>query len=288
VVATFAYRAAATVEEAISLLKEQGDDAKLLAGGQSLVPLINLGLAQPSFVIDLNPIGSLDYIEERDGHLAVGALTRHVTTEHSDLVARACPLLAAAMPLIGDRQVRNRGTLGGSIAHADPVAELPTVATCLGAIMRAQGPSGAREIEAADFFVSYLTNNLTPDELLTEVQFPITKPRTGVAFEELVRRKGDFAIVAAAASVTLGEDGTCQDVRLALAGVADRPVRVETTPSILFGQRPTDETLREAAAAACRGLEPESDVMASAEYRLAMAEVYARRALAAAVAGAGR
>jgi len=287
-VATFAYRAAATVEEAINLLKEQGDEAKLLAGGQSLVPLINLGLAQPSFVIDLNPISTLNYIEERDGYLAIGTLTRHVTTEHSDVVARACPLLAAAMPLIGDRQIRNRGTLGGSIAHADPVAELPTVATCLGAIMKAEGPRGTREIEAADFFVSYLTNSLAPDELLTEVRFPTTSPRTGVAFEELVRRKGDFAIVAAAASVTLGEDGTCQDVRLALAGVSDRPVRVETAPSILFGQRPTDDKLREAAAAACRGLEPESDVMASAEYRLAMAEVYARRALAAAVAAASR
>jgi aerobic carbon-monoxide dehydrogenase medium subunit len=278
-VATFAYRAAATVDEAIDLLKEHGEDAKLLAGGQSLVPLINLGLAQPTFVIDLNQISTLDYLEERDGYLAVGALTRHATTEQSELVRRLCPLLAEAMPLIGDRQVRNRGTLGGSIAHADPLAELPTVAACLGATMKAISPRGEREISAADFFVSYLTNSLAPDELLIEVQFPSSRPRTGVAFEELVRRKGDFAIVAAAASVTLGEDGACQDVRLALAGVSDHPVQVETVTALLVGKQPTAEAIAEAAEAACRGLDPESDVMASAEYRLAMAEVYARRAL---------
>lgn len=277
---TFEYRAAHDTAEAIALLKEHGMDAKLIAGGQSLMPLINLGLAQPTFLVDVNAISALDFIERRDGTLAIGALTRHRTAEHSDAVRTACPLLAEALPQIGDRQVRNRGTIGGSIAHADPVAEIPTVATALGAIMHVEGANGARDIPASEFFVTYLTTSIEVDELLTEIRFPVLPAGTGTAFQELVRRKGDFAIVAAATAIQLGADGICQDVRIALAGVAPTPLRAEGAAAILKGKAPTPELLAEAAQAACEGIDPESDVIASADYRRDMAPVIARRALA--------
>ncbi len=278
-VATFAYETPGTVQEAIAALGRHGDDAKILAGGQSLIPLLNLGLAQPSVLIDITTIGDLEFIEERDGTVAIGAMTRYVMVQRSELARRACPLLAEALPFIGDRQIRNRGTIGGSLAHADPVAEVPTVAACLGATMRITGQAGARDVPASEFFVTYLTTAIGPGELLTEVRFPVAAPRTGVSFQELVRRQGDFAIVAAAATVTLGEAGECRDVQLALAGVDATPIRVDRATDVLRNQQPTAERIRDAARAACDGIDPESDIMASAEYRRAMAEVFARRAL---------
>lgn len=280
---TFEFRAARDTGEAVGLLAQYGEDAKLLAGGQSLIPLINLGLAQPTVLVDINPIAGLDFIEERDGSLAVGALTRHATAERSDLVRRLCPLLAEVYPLIGDPQVRNRGTLGGSLAHADPVAELPTVACCLGATLKVQGPKASRELPASDFFVTYLTTAMEPTELLTEVRFPILPAGTGVAFQELVRRKGDFAIVAAAAAVQLKADGTCADVRLALAGVGPTPLYAAEAADVLRGQAPTPALVKQAAEAASQDIEPESDVLASAQYRRDMAPIYARRALTEAI-----
>ncbi len=281
-VATFEYRAATSVQEAVELLAANGDDAKILAGGQSLLPLINLGLAQPTLLVDINTISGLDGIQEVNGSVAVGALVRHAAAEHSDAIKRACPLLAEALPLIGDRQVRNRGTMGGSIAHADPVAELPTVAVCLDAKMRLDGTRGSRDVPAADFFVTYLTTAIEPTEVLTAVWFPVCPAGAGVSFQELVRRKGDFAIVAAAAVIELAADGTCRKVNLALAGVAPTPIRATAAEEMLRGQRPSPDLLRRAAVAAAQAdnVDPESDVMASADYRRAMAEVYARRALA--------
>lgn len=276
---TFEYRAAHEVAEAIDLLREHGDDAKVLAGGQSLMPLINLGLAQPKILVDINPIGQLDFVADRNGTLALGAVTRHRTVERSDAVRQRCALLAEALPLIGDPQVRNRGTIGGSLAHADPVAEIPTIATCLGATMVLQGPNGAREVAAPDFFLTYLTTALQTAELLTEVRFPAMQVGTGYSFQELVRRKGDFAIVAAAATLGLKPDGTCRDVCLALAGVAPTPLNADAAARALVGQKPTPELLRQVAEAACEGIDPESDVIASADYRRAMAPVFARRAL---------
>jgi carbon-monoxide dehydrogenase medium subunit len=291
-VATFDYRAAATLQEAIDLLANRGDEAKVLAGGQSLVPLINLGLAQPGLLVDINGIPGLAGIQEANGSVAVGSLVRHADAEQSPTIARACPLLAEALPLIGDRQVRNRGTIGGSMAHADPVAELPTVAMCLDATMHVEGPSGGRDVAARDFFVTYLTTALDSSELLTAVSFPATPAGTGVSFQELVRRKGDFAIVAAAAAIELGTDGTCQKVSLALAGVAPTPIRATSAEEMLRGRAPSPELISSAAGAAAQdsSVDPESDVMASAGYRRAMAEVFARRALtqAAERAAAGR
>lgn len=291
-VATFEYRAPTSVQEAVELLESSGDDAKVLAGGQSLVPLINLGLAQPGVLIDINGIPGLDGIQEVNGSVAVGALVRHADAEHSDVIARSCPLLAEALPLIGDRQVRNRGTVGGSMAHADPVAELPSVALCLDARMRLDGPNGSRDVPARDFFVTYLTTALEPSELLTAVWFPVTPAGAGVSFLELVRRKGDFAIVAAAATLELAADGTYRKVSLALSGVAPTPIRATAAEEMLRGQAPSPDLIRRAAAAAAAAdnVDPESDVMASADYRRAMAEVYARRALSQAAerATAGR
>ena len=276
---TFDFRAVHDVAEAVSVLKENGIDAKIIAGGQSLMPLVNLGLAQPTLLVDVNSISSLDFIQQRDGTLAIGALTRHTAAEKSAAVRQSCSLLAEALPQIGDRQVRNRGTIGGSLAHADPVAEIPTVATALGAVMHVEGPNGGRDISASDFFVTYLTTALEADELLTEVRFPILPTGTGTAFLELVRRKGDFAIVAAAAALHLGADGTCSDIRLGLAGVAPTPVRADAAASILKGKVPTPELIAEAAKAACEGIDPESDVIASADYRRDMAPIIARRAM---------
>jgi aerobic carbon-monoxide dehydrogenase medium subunit len=281
-VAMFEYRAATSVQEAVELLANGGEDAKVLAGGQSLVPLINLGLAQPSLLVDINEIPALDGIQEVNGSLAVGTLVRHAVAEQSEAIKRSCPLLAEAVPLIGDRQVRNRGTIGGSIAHADPVAEMPTVAVCLDAKMRIDGPSGSRDVPASEFFVSYLTTALEPADLLTAIWFPVTPAGTGVAFKELVRRKGDFAIVAAAAAMELAADGTCRKLNLALAGVGSTPVRAAVAEEMVQGQTPAPDLLRKAAAAAAQAanVDPQSDVLASAAYRRAMVEVYARRAMA--------
>ena len=279
-VATFDYRAATSVEEAVDLLGNHGDEAKVLAGGQSLVPLINLGLAQPGVLIDINGIPGLDGIQEVNGSLAVGALVRHVVAEQSEAIRRACPLLAEAVPLIGDRQVRNRGTIGGSISHADPVAELPAVATCLDAKMRLDGPAGSRDVPASEFFTGYWTTAAGPSEVLTAVWFPTT-PNAGVSFQELVRRKGDFAIVAAAALIELAADGTCSRVSLALAGAAPTPIRATAAEDMLRGQAPSPDLIRAAASAAAQAgsVDPQSDVLASASYRRAMVEVFVRRAL---------
>ncbi len=275
----FEYQAVHETAQALAVLKEHGGDAKIIAGGQSLMPLINLGLAQPTLLIDINGIKSLDFIEQRDGFLTIGALTRYRTAERSDLLKRACPLLAEAIPQIGDQQVRNRGTLGGSISHADPVGEVPTVATALGAIMHVEGPNGPRDIPASEFFVTYLTTALSPDELLTEIRFPVLPAGTGASFQELVRRKGDFAIVAAATTITLNADGTCSDVRIGLAGGGATPLNTGAASAVLVGKKPTPELLVEAAHAACVGIDPESDVIASADYRRDMAPIITRRAL---------
>ena len=278
-VATFDYRAARSVNEAQELLAQHGEDAKILAGGQSLIALINLGLARPSVLVDVSTIAELARIESQGGSLVIGATTRHAPALASAEVRTRVPLLAEALPMIGDPQVRNRGTVGGSIAHADPAAELPTVAACLGATMRVTGPRGARDVSAADFFGGYLTTTLAPGEILTEVRFPVAQPNTGYAFLELVRRKGDFAIVGAAAAVSIGTDGICSQVRLALAGVAATPIYATEAAGILEGKTLSPSLIGEAAKAACSRIDPESDVIASAQYRRDMAEVYARRAL---------
>src|SRR3989338_4629712 len=212
----FAYHDPGELADALGLLARYGDDAKVLAGGQSLVPLLNMRLARPAVLVDINRIGAISYIREKDGVLAVGALTRQRMLERSDLVRQRCPLLAGVTKWIGHVQPRNRGTVGGSLAHNDPAAELVTVSTLLGAEMVLQNRDGRRVAPAGDFFVGYLTTSLMPGELLTEVRFPIPATGDGWAFNEISRREGDFALVSAGATLRLDDRGHLAGVRVVL------------------------------------------------------------------------
>jgi CO/xanthine dehydrogenase FAD-binding subunit len=273
-----------TIDEALGLLKEYGDDAKILAGGQSFVPILNFRLARPRYVVDLNRIDGLAYITERDGGLAVGAMTRQRAVERSPIVAKRCPLLHEAMPLIGHFQIRNRGTIGGSLAHADPSAELPAVVTALGATLIVRGAGAERVVRPEDFFVSYLTTSLEAGELLSEIRFPARAPRSGHAFLEISRRHGDFALVGVAATVTCDADGTCTGATLALTGVAPVPLRADSAERALVGVRPEADAIAEAARRVSEALNPDSDIHASADYRKHVAGILTSRALRQAIA----
>lgn len=284
--APFHYVRATTREEALGLLGERPDEAKAIAGGQSLVPLMALRFAQPELLVDLNPIADLAYVREDGGGLAVGALARARDVERAPLVAERQPLLVEALGLVGHSQIRNRGTIGGSLAHADPSAELPTASVVLEADMVISHRRGERVVPAGEFFVSHFTSVLAPDELLTEIRYPAQPPRTGAAFLEVSRRHGDFALVAACATVTLDDDGRCTRARAALAGVADRPVDVSACCGGLIGERPSPELARAAGAESSTELAPTSDIHASGAYRKRVAGVLVRRAVMQAAARA--
>jgi aerobic carbon-monoxide dehydrogenase medium subunit len=277
--APFEYVRPGSLEEALAVLNEHGDDAKVLAGGQSLVPLMNLRLTQPRLIVDLNGLGDLAYVRARDGGLAIGALTRQRTIETSALVRERAPLLSEVTPLIGHVPIRTRGTLGGSLSHADPAAEYPTAAVALEARLILARRGGERALDADGFFKTYLTTALEPTEILTAVELPALPPRSATAFLELTRRHGDFAIAGAATVVTLAEDGAILSARIALCGVAPTPVRARRAESILAGQRPTRSLLADAAAAAAAASDPADDLHGSAEYRREMSGVFTRRAL---------
>jgi len=280
----FEYVAVGTVEEAVGLLAEHREEAKVLAGGQSLVPLLNYRLARPRLVVDINRL-PLDGIQVMDGRLRLGALTRHATLEESAEIARHCPVLAEAAGLIGNVRVRTLGTLGGSLAHADPAAELPMVMVALDASLTVAGPRGRRTLGAREFFRGHLTTALEPDELLAEVELPVTRGM-GHAVEEFARRAGDFAIVAVTALVGLDRRGRVEEARIAFGGVGPTPVRVPAAEDRLHGQEPTAECLRDVARIAQAALDPESDAFVSAAYRRHLAGVLTRRALTRAVARA--
>lgn len=286
--APFDYYAPDSLDEALMLLAEHGDAAKPIAGGQSLVPTMNFRLAQPSVLVDLNRISSLFGIHaDQGGGLRVGAMTRQRAVERSPLVAERAPLVAETMPFIAHPQIRNRGTFGGSIAHADPAAELPALAVVLDMGLTAQSQRGQRQLAAGDFFLGLFETALEPDELLVEVQIPALPARTGVAFEEIARRHGDYALVGAAAVVTLDGSGRVASSRLAFLSIGDGPVVVRGAGRALQGEAPTDEAIRAAAAAIHEEIEPQGDVHATAAYRRYLAEVLARRTLARAAARAG-
>jgi carbon-monoxide dehydrogenase medium subunit len=284
----FEYEAPGSVAEALALLGRHGDQAKVLAGGQSLTPLLNFRLVRPQVLVDLNEIAELTGIREVDGMLAIGAMTRQRAVETSDVVRRRCPLLADAMPQIGHVQIRNRGTIGGSLAHADPAAELPAVVAALDGRMVARGPAGERLLATEQFFVGYLTTALETGELLMEVRLPVAAPRTGTAFVEVSRRHGDFALVGVAATVTLDQTGVCVGCALALTGVGPTPIVARAAASALVGARPTTAMLEEAGRRAAADLRPDSDLHASSEYRQHVAGVLTRRALGHAVERAQR
>jgi aerobic carbon-monoxide dehydrogenase medium subunit len=280
------YEAPKTVSEAVELLAEHLDEASVLAGGQSLIPLLALRLAHPAVLIDINGVDELSGVSAADGWVSIGAMTREYVAEESGTVADAVPLLAAALPLIGHEAIRSRGTVGGSLAHADPAAELPAVARALDAEFVVRGPSGERAVPAAEWFEGYLTTSRLPDELLVEVRFPAAGRGTGVSFQEVARRHGDFAMVGLATSVTLS-DGVISDARLALAGVSDVPVRAAGAEDLLAGERPSAELFDAAARRAASGIDPPADLHGSAEYRKKVAAALVRRGLRAAVANAG-
>ena len=276
--APFEYLAPRTAEEAVDLLAEHGERAKVLAGGQSLVPLMNMRLARPAVIVDINRIRSLDYIVADDGVLRIGALTRQRTAERSPVVAEHCPLLRDALRLVGHAQIRNRGTVGGSIAHSDPAAELTAVLAALGGEVMVRGPQGTRVIPAPDLFVTYLTTSIDARELLVEVRFPTLPNGAGWSWMEIARRHGDFAL-AGVGVVLAVRDGVISDARIALTGVGATPVRARDAERRLVGHTPSDAVWEDAAAAVRAAVEPDGDIHASAEYRQHIAGVLTRRAL---------
>ena len=278
--APFEYLAPTTVDEAVTALREFDGEAKVLAGGQSLMPMLNMRLARPGLVVDLGRVQELDYIRESDGRLAIGAMTTKRTVERSSVVQNRQPLLHAATVSIGHPQIRNRGTVGGSMAQADPAAEYPATAVALAATLKVVGPGGERVIHADEFFVTYLTTALEPGEVLTEVSVPLFDAKTTWGFSEISRRHGDFAMAGAAVTVKLDDTGCCVEPRIALFGVGPTPVRPRGAEEGIAGQPPSQELCEDVARRVSEEIdEPLSDVHASADYRRNLAGVMARQAL---------
>jgi len=275
----FDYVAATSVEEAVRLLGERGPEAKLLAGGHSLLPMMKLRLALPDVLIDLGRIPGLAGIEAVDGGLSIGALTTYAALMDSVEATRLCPLLGQTVAQIGDAQVRNRGTLGGAVAHADPAGDVPAAMLALQATFTAQGPQGRRAIQAGEFFLGLFATALEPDEVLTRITVPALPARTGTAYAKFRNPSSGYAVVGVAATATLAEDGTLADVRVAITGAGAQPVRATTVEQALRGRAPDDAALAEAAALATEGLQLMEDLQASEKYRAHLTRVYTRRAL---------
>ncbi len=284
--APFEYHAPKTLDEALRLVERHGDEAKVLAGGHSLLPLMKLRLAAPRYVIDLGRLRGMSYIREEAGGIVIGALTTHAEVETSALLRAKCPLLPETAAEIGDVQVRNRGTLGGSLAHADPAADYPAAILALEAEIVAASTAGTRTIAAHEFFVDMLTTQLRPGEILSQVRIPLLAPRTGTAYCKLHQPASGFAIVGVAARVTANRSGKIESVAVGITGVGPRAYRAEAIEKALRGKKATSRLLADAARHAAQGLEPLSDLHASAEYRREMAAVFARRALERALARA--
>jgi carbon-monoxide dehydrogenase medium subunit len=275
--APFGYLAPATRQEAVDALRRYGPDTKVLAGGQSLVPLLAMRLARPSALIDLNRVPDLAYVRAARGSLAIGAMTRQRTVERDPRVAERWPLLQAALRWVGHPQIRARGTIGGSLAHADPAAELPAVALIYGARFVVTSSRGERVIPAAEFFTGYLSTALEPDEILTEIRVPAAPAGAGWAFQEIARRHGDFALVGAAAVLVGGADRRCIDARLAFIGVSHGPVRIADAEQTLIGRRVDAAAAAEVAGIVRAALDPDGDIHASARYRRHVAGALAAR-----------
>lgn len=282
--APFCYHAPESLENAVALLAEHGDEAKPLAGGQSLVPMLSLRLASFEHLVDLNRVASLSSIARTNGSLRIGAMVRQATAEHSPEVAGAVPLLSRALPLIGHFQIRNRGTIGGSIAHGDPASELPAVALALRATVEAEGPSGTRRIASEDFFVSTWETALRDGEILAAVEFPVWSGTCGFAIEEVARRHGDFALVGVACGVEVNGPSVVR-AGIAMFGVGPTAIRVAAAEHALIAGG-TGADLTEIGRIAANDLTPPDDVHASSAYRKQVAAVVVRRALSRAIAEA--
>jgi carbon-monoxide dehydrogenase medium subunit len=279
--ATFEYVVADSVVEAVTALAEAGGEAKILAGGQSLVPMLNFRLLRPAILVDINRIPGLAFIEDTGNEVKIGALTRHHQLEMSSVIARHFPVLSCAMTHVAHLAIRNRGTTGGSLSHADPAAELPMMAVLLDARLRVVSSKGERTVAASDFFRDALTVDLAEDELLTEIHLPKLPPQTGWGFEEVARRAGDFALAALAATITIS-GGAIKEARIALTGVGPTPMRASEAESLLVGQKPEAKLMTRVIEAVRAAAAPETDLHASSDYRRHLAGVLAGRAIGAA------
>ena len=278
--AAFSYHAPRTVDEALALLRNYGDEGKLLAGGQSLVPTMNFRLAQPTALIDLNGIDDLFFIREDNDELRCGAMTRQRAVERSVVVKRIAPLLHETMPHIAHAQIRNRGTIGGSLAHADPAAELPAVAVALDARMYVRSVTDARWVAARDFYVGLFATAMLPEEMLVEVAFPQLRFGSGWAFEEVARQHGNYAMCGAAAVIGLDGNGAVENARLVYFSVGEGPVVAEQAAALLVGEQPNAEAIRAAAdTAATQDIDPVGDIHAGPAYRRNLAGVLGERVL---------
>jgi aerobic carbon-monoxide dehydrogenase medium subunit len=276
--ARFEYHRPGTLDEAVQTLSSHADDAKVLAGGQSLIPLLKLRFAEPGHLIDINRISGLDGIEEEGGQLRIGALARHNALAGSDLVARRAPAMATAAPLISDPLVRNLGTIGGSLAHADPAGDWGSVMLALGASVLLKGPNGERELPISEFLQDTFTTALQPDEILTEVRVPIPSARSGGTYLKLERKVGDFATVGVAVQLELS-NGKVGRAGIALTAVGSRNIEATDAEAALTGSQPTEEAFAEAGRLAAAAADPIADVRGSAEYKRHVVEVFVRRGL---------
>jgi CO/xanthine dehydrogenase FAD-binding subunit len=279
--APFTYILASSLDHALRLKAEHGEEARFLAGGQSLIPAMNFRLARPAVLIDINHIPELAGVDRSEAdEIRLGAMTRYRALERDGDFLKACPLFAEALPQIAHPPIRNRGTVGGNFSHADPASELPAVAIAMGARMRIKSSRGERELAASDFFVGLLTTDIQADEMLVEIVLPKTPPRSGSCFMELARRRGDFALAGVAAIVGLDEDDRCTHLRLALCGVGETPVDASAAASSLIGQKCTDAAIEVIAADVQKALQPTGNIHASPQYQRHIAGVLTRRAIA--------
>jgi carbon-monoxide dehydrogenase medium subunit len=286
--APFKYIAASSLDHALSLKAEYGDEARFLAGGQSLIPAMNFRLARPSVLIDINGLSELAHAERSEGgEIRIGALTRYHSLERDSKFLTDCPLFADALPHIAHPQIRNRGTIGGNLSHADPASELPAITVAMQARMRLKSAKGEREVAASEFFEGLLTTDIQVDEMLVEIAFPTLPARSGTCFMEVARRRGDFALVGVAAIVTTDERGCCSQLRLALCGVGETPVDASAAASSFIGQPCTDAAIKAVAAEVQGMIEPSGNVHASPDYQRHIAGVLTQRAIGAAHARVG-
>jgi carbon-monoxide dehydrogenase medium subunit len=284
--AQFNYEAPTTIDEALMLLAQNPEEAKILAGGHSLLPAMKLRLAQPSLLVDIGRIKDLSYIREKGDQILIGAMTTHYELESSEVLKKICPLLPECASHIGDVQVRNKGTIGGSVAHSDPAADWPAAILALDAEMIVIGPNGERTISASEFFVDLLTTALTPGEILREIRVAKAAGRFGHSYQKVRHPASGFAVVGVAAALQLGADGSCHSIAVGVTGVASKAYRAVSTEKALQGKSPDEANIVEAASHATDGVDANSDLYASEDYRRQLAQVYTRRAIQAAVARA--
>lgn len=277
--AQFDYQAPTTIDEALNLLAANPDEAKILAGGHSLIPAMKLRLAQPGMLVDIGRIKDLAYIREESDQIAIGAMTTHYQIESSSLLEKICPLLPDCASHIGDVQVRNKGTIGGSVAHSDPAGDWPAAIIALNAQMVVVGANGERMVKSDDFFVDLLTTALAPGEILREIRIPKPSGRFGHSYQKVRHPASGFAVVGVAVSFTLGADGSCESASIGVTGVASKAYRASAVEAALKGEQLSDQTIAAAAAHATDGVDANSDLYASEDYRRHLAQVYTRRAI---------